>query len=146
MPDSAIAELENFLLRHSLVLAVRPADTGLEGFAAVDILLSDPYGDSRLTVFDEYGDTATGDPLLLAVLCGFAFQELDDAGNAAEWARAEGLPPDRAGPVYARNLATRDAVFQTIGEWPDVISPLDWQLNSGPARTLRERAKAARRR
>lgn len=141
MPESAIVRLQGFLARHGLTLAACPTDTGLESRDAIDILISNDAVERRLTVFDEYADAAPNDSLLLAVLVAYEFGEIADAGDAASWARAHGLAPEeRVESIYRRNLATLDQVRKAIGEWPDEIPALDWQLNSGAAQALRRRA------
>lgn len=143
--DPAITELDDFLARHGLVLAVRPTDTGLEDPDAVDILISDAAGDLRLTVFDEYGGSKTGDPRLLCVLCVREMGELADASGVDAWARAHGLPLSPAArSAYDRNSMVRTTLIDTFGDWPDSVSDLDWQLDAGVAQALRRQARQGR--
>ncbi|WP_203293279.1 hypothetical protein [Maricaulis parjimensis] len=142
MTDPALTELDDFLINHALVLAVRPTDTGLARQDAVDILISDARGDVRLTVFDEYDDAATGDPRLLCVLCAQELGELDDADDYRAWHRAHCLPDTpQAQAAYIRNMATRTRLMDALDDWPDVIPDLEWQLNSGLAYQLRQSAR-----
>ncbi len=144
MTDPAIRKLEDFLSRNALVLAVRPTDTGLADTSAVDILISDSAGDLRLTVFDEYGDATTGDPRLLCVLCRREMDEIEDAADINAWAMAHGLPLDATThAVYGRNRHAITALLDAFGDWPDVISDMDWQLDAGAAQALRRQARPA---
>ena len=142
MTDPAIAELDDFLDSHALVLAVRPTDTGLDDPDAVDILISDSAGDLRLTVFDEYGDARTGNRRLLCVLCSQELGEVADAGDFDAWRKAHSLDASPAArTAYERNCQTRASLLDSFGVWPDVVSDLDWQLDSGTAQTLRQLAR-----
>jgi len=142
MTDPSIAELDDFLDSHALVLAVRPTDTGLDDPDAVDILISDAAGDLRLTVFDEYGDARTGNRHLLCVLCSQELGEVADAEDFDAWRKAHSLDASLAArTAYERNRRTQATLLDKFGTWPDVVSDLDWQLDAGTAQTLRQLAR-----
>ena len=145
MTDPAISKLDDFLASKALVLAVRPTDTGLDSPSAIDILISDSAGDLRLTVFDEYGDATTGDPRLLCVLCSREMGEIEDAVDFNAWACVHGLALDETSfNAYRRNRDACAGLIAALGDWPDVISDLDWQLDAGPAQALRRQAREPR--
>tara|TARA_R110002073_G_scaffold266444_3_gene429718 strand:+ start:1877 stop:2308 length:432 start_codon:yes stop_codon:yes gene_type:complete len=140
MPE-AVRRLEAFIAEHALKIAIAPADPDLGGFDGVVLIISAPkQSELRITLFDEYGDARPGNPALCLALLNMQFRELDDAaGKVRRWAIAEGLDP--AAPstqtAFAQNEAAHAAFLAAYGPIPDVMTDLDWQLNAGPAQTLR---------
>jgi len=142
MTDPAIAELDDFLDSHALVLAVRPTDTGLDDPDAVDILISDSAGDLRLTVFDEYGDARTGNRRLLCVLCSRELGEVADAGKFYARRKAHSLDASPSAPTASeRYCQPAPRLLDSFGVWPDVSPDLVWQLDAGTAQTRRQLAR-----
>ncbi|OLF72299.1 hypothetical protein AWH62_10715 [Maricaulis sp. W15] len=139
----ATTRLETWLADAGIRLAVAPSDFAVLHGDAVDILVhSDTVPPLRVTVFDEYGDLATHDTLLALVMIGRGFAELADAADLSRWALAEGLDAADPGVAlrYQQLNAARSAFLAAWGDIPDVITDLDWQLNSGAAQALRRRA------
>jgi hypothetical protein len=132
--------LSDFIDRWGLTICVRPAHPSLEAVDGVVIAITTLDQPSiKLTVFDEYGDTRRGNPLLCLVLIGMEFGELDDAAGVEEWARVQCL--DYSAKItqktYVENMRSKSAFLQLYGPLPEVISDWDWQLNAGVARALR---------
>lgn len=94
---------------------------------------------AEITVFDEYGDARHDDLMLCLLLIQREFWELEDH-DFAGWAKANGLA---AGPaeeqIYNQNRTAARAITGALGEIPDVIGPMDWQLNAGAVQVLRKR-------
>lgn len=145
-PDIAtrvIARLDTWLGEAGLRLEIAPSEFGVLHGDAVDILVhSATLPPLRITVFDEYGDLGTHDARLALVMIGRGFGELDDAGDAVVWARAEGLDPDDPAStrLHQQLSAARAAFLKAWGEPPDVVTDLDWQLNAGTPQALRREA------
>jgi len=139
----AIARLETWLARAGLRLEIIPSGFAVLHRDAVDILVhSETLPPLRVTVFDEYGDLGTHDARLALVMIGRGFGEVADAGDAASWARAEGLDPDdpACGILHQQLNAAQASFLEAWGEVPDVVTDLDWQLNAGIAQALRRAA------
>lgn len=139
----AITQLETRLAEAGLRFQIAPSDFAVLHSDAVDILVhSEALPPLRVTVFDEYGDLGTADPLLALVLVGRGFGELADAVDLESWARSEGLDGDEPGValLYQQLSAARASFSAAWGDIPDVVTDQDWQLNSGTAQALRRRA------
>jgi len=137
----AARRLQAFIVDHALEITTAPPEPGLGGIGGVVLIISAPQNAAlRITVFDEYGDARPDNPALCLALLNMQFRELADAqGRAQSWAIAEGLDPaapqTRAG--FIRNKAGYAAFLAAYGPIPDVVTDLDWQLNAGPAQTMR---------
>jgi len=139
----AMARLDSWLVETGMRLEIVPSEFAILHDDAVDILVhSATLPPLRITVFDEYGDLGTHDARLALVMIGRGFGELDDAGDAVVWARAEGLDPDDPAStrLHQQLSAARAAFLKAWGEPPDVVTDLDWQLNAGTAQALRREA------
>jgi len=141
--DPAITQLETWLAGAGLRFEIAPSDFAVLHPDAVDILVhSEALPPLRVTVFDEYGDLGTADPLLALVMVGRGFGELADAPDRAGWAGSEGLDGDApcTALLHQHLIAARASFLAAWGEVPDVVTDLDWQLNAGIAQALRRRA------
>ncbi|WP_417486156.1 hypothetical protein [Maricaulis sp.] len=139
----AITQLDTWLGGTGVRLEIVPSDFAVLHSDAVGILVhSETLPSLRVTVFDEYGDLGTHDARLALVMIGRGFGELEDGGDAASWARAEGLDPDDlACQILHQQLsAARSSFLEAWGDIPDVVTDMDWQLNAGTAQALRREA------
>ena len=142
MPDGQAAHtLQAFIVEHQLEITTAPPELGLGGNDGVVLVVSAPQKPAlRITLFDEYGDARPDNPALCLALLNMQFRELGDAeGQMTRWAIAEGLDPEAAKTqtAFAQNEAAHAAFLAAYGPIPDIVSDLDWQLNAGPAQSLR---------
>ena len=111
----------------------------MEGGALATVTL---FEDSfEMFVSDEYRDLEQGVPALSLEVVQRACEDYLDYTNSQDWARAEGIPPRCHLQLRLRWEADRHAaaqILKRVAPIADQISNLDWQLNSGRAKVLRE--------
>ena len=134
----ALSRLQAFIDQHSLHIDVAAGTEKIDGLSAAEFTIGRAAPSIRFTVFDEYGDARQENQMLCLALLRMEFSVLQDAKDAAVWMRSQSIDAENtAGEVlYQRNLKAMHAFFERYGPIPEVVSDLEWQLNSGAAQMV----------
>ncbi len=124
---------------HDLAARVQVAVEPLGQPEMIRMTVSWDGGTAEFVLDDEYGDGRPDRPALCLALLRHSLNTMSDELNADQWARAINwhAPSEQIQQAWTANAASEQAFADALGPLPDLIAPMDWELNAGLAQALR---------
>lgn len=136
-PYPELQVLQKWVEDRSLTFQILPGKSGLVDPDAITLRLIAPGLMADMTVFDEYGDARPDSPLLCLLVIQREIWEVEEH-DFAGWVRAHSLNIEpQLERIYATNRHTAAKIGHALGNIPNVIGSLDWELNAGAVQYLR---------
>jgi hypothetical protein len=135
----SLKTLEDYVVNAQLIIQVDHDYSCYADLGAVRFIIGPKTPLISFVVFDEYGDARENNQPLCLALLDREFRVLQDANSAEEWANFQSIDQVGRGEVdlYQANQAAMETYINRYGAIPDVVSDMDWQLNTGTILELR---------
>ncbi len=135
----SLKALKDYIADTQVIIQIDPDYRDYPDLGAARFIISPRTPLISFIVFDEYGDARElNQPLCLALL-DHEFRILRDAQSAKEWASFQSI--DQIGrkeiDLYQANQVAMHTYIKRYGVIPDIVSDMDWQLNTGLVSELR---------